>query len=116
MLEKELLTEVLRLCERYHQAAYHTSDSRKVMGPGIGFPDLVIAGKDVIFAELKSPGGSMSWKQTEWKYRLRAAKADCYLWRPSDLASGEIEAVLSANELRLYPDSSMTIKNIGRKD
>ena len=110
MLEKDLQSEVLRLCEKYHQAAYHSFDSRKQTGSSKGFPDLVLVGRDVLFAELKSYSGNMAWKQTTWAYKLKAAKARYYLWRPADLDSGEIERILAENELLLYGSGPMTIK------
>jgi hypothetical protein len=95
MKEDELLRQVLDLCRKYQLPVYHAYDSRKTTGPG--FPDLVIVGNDVIFAELKSNHGQLSWQQTSWKYHLRAAEARWFLWTPKDLESGGIEKTL--NEL-----------------
>lgn len=93
MLENELLKEVAELCDKYRLPFYHSTDSRKDMGM-MGFPDLVIAGKSVLFAELKTNYGNVSGQQTNWKYRLQAAGQKWVKWTPDDLVSGDIEAAL----------------------
>lgn len=52
-----------------------------------GFPDLVLAHptRGLIFAELKSAIGRLSDQQSRWLATLKAAGAEAYVWRPSDL-------------------------------
>ena len=71
---------------------YHTFRSQH--SPS-GFPDYVLVRERVVFAELKTEKGKPTPFQTEWLDGLRSAGAEVYLWRPSDLTSGEIGRVLS---------------------
>ena len=50
-----------------------------------GFPDLVLVGGDVIFAELKTDVGRLSKGQMQWGDSLLEAGAEYYVWRPDDL-------------------------------
>ena len=68
-----------------------------------GFPD-VVAVKDgrLLFIELKSQRGSLTEPQIQWLRVLDSAGgeshtpygAKVYVWRPSDMSSGEVERVL----------------------
>jgi hypothetical protein len=64
---------------------YHTFDSRK--SPS-GFPDLVLihpAKHRLLFVELKSQRGKLTWAQTLWRVALsELAGVEYYCWRPSD--------------------------------
>ena len=53
---------------------------------GKGFPDLVLAHKQrgVIFAELKTASGKLSYHQLEWLNAI-GPHAERYVWRPADL-------------------------------
>lgn len=82
MLERDFQKRVTDLCRHLGLRYYHTHDSRR--SPA-GFPDLVIVGNWVIFAELKAEGGRVSKDQLAWIDDLELAGADAYLWRPSDL-------------------------------
>lgn len=93
MTETQLMHEVYALCDLYSLMYFHSTDAR--LDRGKGFPDLVIVGLyRLAFAELKTDFGQMSHEQTAWRYRLGAADQTYYLWRPSDLLSGNIEAAL----------------------
>lgn len=84
MTEDELLGRVIEICKKHKVLYFHSTDSRRDLGKG--FPDLVMAGSShVIFAELKSDGGSTSAEQSVWKWRLLASGQRYYLWRPKDL-------------------------------
>lgn len=87
--ELDFQRKVTDLCDYLHLKWHHEVDSRKSKA---GFPDLVIAGNEVIFAELKTETGKISAAQSEWYNRLRNAGATIYLWRPSDW--DDIQAVL----------------------
>lgn len=70
---------------------YHTHDSRR---SAAGFPDLVLVRAGVlIFAELKTAKGRLSFQQEEWLEVLRETHACVFLWRPADWP--EIERVLA---------------------
>jgi hypothetical protein len=93
MTEDDLLASVLELAAALHVLAYHTRDSRRSTSPG--FPDLVLAGRrGVIFAELKSAGGSMRADQLTWKYELLASGQKWRLYRPADWTTGVIKSDL----------------------
>jgi hypothetical protein len=94
MLESDLQREVLDLCRTYRLRVFHSTDSTKDLGPG--YPDLCIVGKRLIFAELKSQHGAMSGTQTNWRYWIKAAGTEHYIWRPTDLADGTITTILSS--------------------
>ena len=54
-----------------------------------GYPDLtLVRGDRLLFAELKreGPQGVVSQAQQDWMTALGETAAECYLWRPSDLA------------------------------
>lgn len=58
-----------------------------VAGDGAGFPDLVLvhAGRrEVLYRELKSERGRLTFEQIEWGRTLTAAGADYAVWRPAD--------------------------------
>jgi hypothetical protein len=81
--EAALQNQVLALARLYNWRAYHTFDSRK--SPP-GFPDLVLVrGKRLIFAELKTQRGRLTLDQSAWLEDLRATCAEVYVWRPADL-------------------------------
>lgn len=81
MSEKEFQRWVVELAEWYRILTYHNPDSRR---SNPGFPDLVLVGRYVVFAELKTDKGRVSEKQREWLTRLNAAGQKAYVWRPSD--------------------------------
>ena len=95
MTEAQLQAEVLELCGRYGLMALAIPDSRRLQH-GKGWPDLVIAGHSLLFAELKDESGQLSAGQRRWKWKLQAAGLRWVLWRPCHLASGEIDSELRA--------------------
>lgn len=80
--ESDFQAEVIRMAGQAGFAVYHTYDSRRSQP---GFPDLVLVGNRVIFAELKAAGGQLMPSQKAWRDNLLAAGAEWYLWRPSDM-------------------------------
>jgi hypothetical protein len=101
MTETQLLAEVTSRCEHHGVASVHVDNAHhnKRRGDLIGFPDLILCGRDrVAFRELKreGPWHSLRPAQTAWKYRLLAAGQDWDIWQPSDLASGRIDRELAA--------------------
>lgn len=65
-----------------------------VQGDGKGFLDTVLVrGRRLIFAELKSDTGRLTVEQRAWIAALEGTGVEVYTWRPSDWA--EIERVLS---------------------
>lgn len=82
MAEKEFLAQAVQLARLCGWLCYHTLDSRGSAG---GFPDLVLVkGRRVVWAELKSESGRLSPGQESWRDRLLAAGQEWYCWRPSD--------------------------------
>lgn len=111
MTERQLLDAVLGtprkpgLALAYGWRGYHTHRSQH--SPA-GFPDLTLvrAGR-LVFAELKTERGKTTGDQDAWLEDLGlvadytdpapddlAPAVAVYLWRPSDLLSGRIEAAL----------------------
>lgn len=87
--EKQFMDNVIELGTVLRWRHYHTHDPRR--SPA-GFPDIVFVRDRVIFAELKTSRGRVRLEQLQWLASLRAAGAECYLWRPGDW--DEIEGVL----------------------
>jgi hypothetical protein len=59
-----------------------------------GFPDLLIVGDRIIFAELKSHSGTLTQEQQIWLDRLRMAGCEVYVWRPIDWLNGTVGELL----------------------
>jgi hypothetical protein len=94
MTERELVAEVTNLCDQLGLLWHHCRDTRPCRGPR-GLPDLIITGpRGVIFAELKSEDGATSPDQDLWLWTLRKGGATIELWRPADLESGIVRALL----------------------
>ena len=97
MTEAQLQAAVVELAGYLGWLTYHTYDSRRSQA---GFPDLVMArGGSLIFAELKSAKGKVSFDQQIWLNSVEevgwsAPKVHAYLWRPTDWLNGTIEKVL----------------------
>jgi hypothetical protein len=93
MPERQLQQAVADMCSWLGLYHYHPRNSA---GSAAGWPDSVIVGTRVIFAELKAQAGRLSPEQRAVGERLKAAGADWRVWRPGDWISGAIE-----RELRL---------------
>lgn len=92
MTERELLETVRAHAVAFRWAYYHTHDSRHSTS---GFPDLVLAKPPrLLFVELKSEKGRLTGTQEAWLWDFDQCGVETYVWRPSDLSSGEIESVL----------------------
>lgn len=91
MSEDDFQQRILDLCKLLGLHVYHPYDSRRSNG---GFPDLVIVGKRVLFAELKSQSGQLRADQHVWLDAIRTAEGDAAvaIWRPSDWPT--VEATL----------------------
>jgi hypothetical protein len=78
---------------------FHAPDNRPgrngaVQNIKAGYPDLTaVRGTRLLYAELKRETGKTTPDQDAWLADLAAAGAECYVWRPSDLA--EIARVLA---------------------
>jgi hypothetical protein len=92
MTEAELQSAVLELAGWLKLSCYHTRDSRRSQK---GFPDLVIVGRSVLWAELKSETGETSASQDLWAWKLTQAGQQWRLWRPADWQDGTIRAELA---------------------
>jgi hypothetical protein len=93
MTEAQLQAAVVRLCKLYGLKWHHQKYS---IGSGAGWPDLTIAGRSLLFRELKREDGKVTRAQHDWGITLGIAGQDWDTWRPSDLASGRIQRELEA--------------------
>jgi VRR-NUC domain len=59
-----------------------------------GFPDLVLAGPRVIFAEIKGDGDRLRPEQEAWLGALRMAGAEVYPWTAKDWREARVEKAL----------------------
>lgn len=110
MPEAVLLQRVRELARVYSWLCYHTHRSERSEP---GFPDLTLVHPKtnrLVFAELKKEKGHLTDHQKTWHQALlgvwvRIEDVDAlddrcqpifsaHIWRPSDLLSGSIEAVL----------------------
>ena len=96
MKEAEFQSKVIALAKSLGYKVYHTADSR---GSEPGFPDLVLAGKYVLFVELKTDKGRLSKEQEKWLDVLSLAEGVyASVWRPKDWT--EIQKILTHMRLR----------------
>ena len=80
--EKQFESQVKDLAKTFGWLYYHTW--RSIHSPA-GFPDCVLVKEGrIIFAELKDEKGKVSEQQFEWLEALGKAKAEVYVFRPSD--------------------------------
>ena len=92
--ERMLQASVIKLCELFGIAWYHTHDSRR---SNKGWPDLAIVGKrGFITRELKAASGRLTPEQQRWGLMLRTVGVSWDVWRPGDLESGRIQRELRA--------------------
>jgi VRR-NUC domain len=87
---QSVVVEVARLagwrCAHFRAALTKDGWRTAVTADGAGWPDLVLVRPPrIAFVELKSAGGKLSPRQTEWLDVLRLLpQVETYLWRPSD--------------------------------
>ena len=80
--EEMLQAQVLTYATLRGWLSYHTHDSRR---SSPGFPDLVLVrGKRLVFAELKTEKGVLSTAQKEWGQKLFETGSEYYVWKPSN--------------------------------
>lgn len=97
--ESQLQRDVLKEAHLRGWLCFHVYDSRLASAGYVdaGFPDaiLVRAGR-VLACEFKTMRGKVSQAQSRWLLELAyLGRVECYIWRPDDLSSGEIERVLA---------------------
>lgn len=92
MTEDELQAKVAGLCARLGVNRYRSP--RSMLNPG--FPDLILWRDRLIFRELKTEKGRLSYRQSDVGGSLALAGQDWEVWRPEDLESGRIERELRA--------------------
>ena len=94
--EKVFTAQVITMARAFGWMAAHfrpalTQRGRWItaMAGDIGYPDITMArNKRVIFAELKTEIGNLTFGQSAWQ----SALPNFYVWRPSDIE--EIERIL----------------------
>lgn len=82
--EKVFMAAVVRLAREHGWLCYHTHNARKSLP---GYPDLTMAkaGRPLLFAELKVPGGQLTLQQHAWLEALTLAEGkEVHLWQPDD--------------------------------
>jgi len=87
--EGELLGEIAARCEELGLRYHHCNDARHCEGQP-GWPDLEIAGRRILYRELKSEDGRASRAQLDMLGRLRRARCNVGIWRPGDWECGLI--------------------------
>lgn len=99
MDEAELLATIIGtrkkpgLCDELGVRWFHVFDPRT--GPA-GFPDLVLVGRRILYAELKGPVTRLTQEQRAWGRDLARAGAWWVIWRPGDYHSGRIRKEMEA--------------------
>ena len=89
-----LQASVIKLCELFGIAYYHTFDSRR---SAKGWPDMALCGsRGFMLRELKDARRKPTPEQERWGLMLRASGQNWDLWRPADLHSGRIQRELQA--------------------
>ena len=103
MTEREWQSRVVDLVKvlGYRYAHFRPAQTargwRTAMSGDAGFPDMVIVGRGrLIFAELKGEKTRVQSEQLAWARDIKAAGAECYLWRPAQW--DEVVRVLSRPE------------------
>ncbi len=93
MTEAQLQDAIIAMAKLFGWRVYHTHDSRHSAS---GFPDLVLVrGRELIFAELKSEAGRLSPEQDAWLAALQdTRRVTVAVWLPHHWTSGEIERAL----------------------
>ncbi len=91
MTENTLIAHVRHLAEQLNLLIFHCKDPR---GSDPGLPDLILVGRAVLWRELKPEHGDLRFHQRRWLRRLRAARQNVDVWRPSDWESGRIQREL----------------------
>lgn len=92
MTENQLQETIVEMCKWFSLFVYHTYDSRNSTS---GFPDLVIiAAGGVMYRELKTENAKLRPDQSDVLALLRLSGQDAAVWRPSDLALGNIRQEL----------------------
>lgn len=103
MSETELNRGIRGLCDKFGLHGFCNSTYRipgsHTARPGSskGYPDWTIAGDGgILFREAKSADGRRSMDQVRWGKRIVRGGGNYGIWRPADLASGQIERELAA--------------------
>ena len=83
--EKQFTGQIEGLLELFNWDYSHTYEQTHYARRSTkGFPDYVAARERVIYFELKSDKGTLSWEQAEWLARLRDCGQEVYVWWPED--------------------------------
>lgn len=92
MKEADFQRQVVTLASLYGWQFFHPTPgfgrghwATQQLASSPGFPDLVLVGDAVIFAELKNEAGKLSNGQWHWGECLKDAGAEYYVWRPEHL-------------------------------
>ena len=81
LTEKQWQGQIVQFAKLKGWHVYHTWMSIRSQP---GFPDLVLVRDRVLFVEVKSETGKLTEAQQGWQDALFSARAEFYVWRPSD--------------------------------
>ncbi len=91
MTEADFQRQIIDLARLHGWKVAHFRPARTEQGwrtpvsaDGKGFPDLVLVRGRVLFVELKSAKGRLTYEQHEWLDALTRAGAEVHVWRPDD--------------------------------
>lgn len=92
MTENELKGHIVKMAYARGWQVYHVPQSTMRNGGGRGYPDLTLARDgEVQWMELKREDGKLTIEQAGWQLALPR----CEVIRPSDLARGRVDELLS---------------------
>ena len=82
LTEKEFQNQIVQFAKMQGWEVYHTYNSQRSEP---GFPDLVLARDRILYRELKSETGSLTFYQQKWGKAIEKAGGDWAVWRPSQI-------------------------------
>ena len=108
MTERELLVEVLKICDSLNPPVrwVHLSDTAASTAarscPWVrGWPDLLVGTAAMCWRELKAGSTPLTAAQDDWLDTLEAAGGDADIWGEADLHDGSIRAeILALNGIK----------------
>jgi hypothetical protein len=94
MHHDELVEQAAIICDEFGVTLQYWPDSRRARSRG--FPDLLIAGRAILYREIKTMEDGVEQAQWEWADRLTSAGQDWAVWRPTHFANGSVRKELAA--------------------
>lgn len=82
MTEKQFQAQIISFAKVLGWKIYHTYNSQKSEP---GFPDLVLVKDRILYRELKTDSGKLTFYQKQWGKAIEKAGGDWAVWRPADI-------------------------------